>query len=158
MSERSRRFLENWIARSKRLRKKKIFSQSKDSRKSQAQSTEATDEKPKDEITEIKDSIECFPEALDEDDTDGCIAAEEIDSNTEQICNILERLEKVEKTSVDIQEGLGNEEKKRERLGCAVIICVGILLFLILCGIKAFWLAGVVFCVTLVGVSLYATR
>lgn len=112
----------------------------------------------KDEITEIKNSIDLLWKAIEEEDTDGCIATEEIDSNTEQICIILERLEKIEKTLINIQVSLENEEKKRERLGCAAIFFGGILFFLILCGIKAFWLAGVVFLVTLIGISLYATR
>lgn len=158
MSERSRRFYENWIKRLERLKRKKILSQSKDSYKSQAQSTETINEYPKNEIVNSGDNINHPQDTVEEEDMDGCIASEEIDANTEQICNILERLEKIEKTLPDIQESLEDESKKRETLGCAVIICGGFLFILMLCGIQAFWLAGMVFLGTLVGASLYATR
>ena len=157
MSERSRQFLENWKNRLEMLKRKTLLSQIEDSHKRQAQSTEGIDKKLKDDIVNISDNINHLWDAVEEWMED-CIANGEIDANTERICNILERLEKIEKMLPDIQEGLENEEKKRETLGCAVIICGGILFVLMLCGIQAFWLAGVVFLGTLVGASLYATR
>jgi len=54
MSERSRQFLENWIKRLERLKRNKFLSQIKDSRKSQSQSTQAIDKKPKDESKKRK--------------------------------------------------------------------------------------------------------
>lgn len=62
MSERSRRFSENWIKRSKRLKKREFLSRIKDSHKNQAQSTEAIDKK-KDEIVEpLPDILKGFYE------------------------------------------------------------------------------------------------
>ncbi|MHC4132548.1 MAG: hypothetical protein ACYSSP_10890 [Planctomycetota bacterium] len=110
----------------------------------------------KKEIAKINENIESLWGAIEEDRLEDSSLAKESEDSAMMICELIERLEKMEKSLIYVEEQLENEKKKRKTLGFTVIICGGIVFSLMLCGIQVFWLAGVVFIGALVGASLYS--
>ena len=142
----------------KDLDKQNNQSAAKNNHKSQSQSTEIIETNLKDELRGIKNSIDLLWKAIKQDEFDESGLAKESEDSAMAICDILERLEKMEETIIYVQEESEKESRKREWLGCVVIFCGGILFCLMLYAVKAYWLGGVVFWVTLIGASLYAKR